>query len=227
MRDRESPRFSLTRFLTLEVPARIGITRSYRAKRRAMRELGYEKVFGIGAPKTGTTSLAAAFEILGFRHTGWDPRLWQSFEQGEYGPIFSVAERFEAFEDGPWNGDRFYEELDARFPGSKFVLTVRDSETWLRSHERHFSSEGARRIPERYWIVDYERQRDQFLKEYERRNGDVVARFHERPDQLLVLDVCGGDGWARLCPFLGVPIPDRPFPHRNRTGQPVYELANR
>lgn len=32
-------------------------------------------------------------------------------------------------------------------------------------------------------------------------------------DRLLVFDV--KDGWEPLCHFLGVPVPDTPFPHSN------------
>jgi hypothetical protein len=180
-----------------------------------MRELGYEKVFGIGAARTGTSSLGRAFVLLGFRHTSWDPELWDAFERGEREPIFAVADRYETFEDGPWNGRDLYRELDARYPRSKFVLTNRDPESWLRSHERHFSSEGSRRIPSRYWIHDYASRRDEILRDYEARNEEVIAHFATRPDGLLVLDVVGGEGWERLCPFLGLDPPDEPFPHFN------------
>jgi len=180
-----------------------------------MRERGYEKVFGIGAARTGTSSLGRAFVLVGFRHTSWDPELWDAFERGDYEPIFAVADRYESFEDGPWNGRDLYRELDARYPRSKFVLTNRDSESWLRSHERHFSSEGSRRIPSRYWIHDYASRRDEILRDYEARNEEVIAHFADRPDDLLVLDVVGGEGWERLCPFLGVEPPAEPFPHFN------------
>jgi hypothetical protein len=32
------------------------------------------------------------------------------------------------------------------------------------------------------------------------------------PTQLLVLNVCDGEGWVRLCPFLGTAVPPEPFP---------------
>ena len=44
------------------------------------------------------------------------------------------------------------------------------------------------------------------------------------------MDLAAGDGWSKLCPFLGKPVPDAPFPHLNRAedgggvggvGQPV------
>lgn len=185
------------------------------ALRRAMRAHGYSKVFGIGAARTGTSSLGRAFVLLGFRHTSWDPALWDAFEHEDYEPIFSVAARFESFEDGPWNGRGFYRELDDRFPGSKFVLTVRDQPSWRRSHERHFSANGACRIPERYRIADYAERREQILRDYLARNQEVQTFFADRPGDLLVLDVVGGEGWNQLCPFLGLAPLARPFPHLN------------
>ena len=35
--------------------------------------------------------------------------------------------------------------------------------------------------------------------------------------QLLVYRT--GEGWERLCQFLGAPVPPTPFPHENRAGQ--------
>ena len=40
--------------------------------------------------------------------------------------------------------------------------------------------------------------------------------FANRPEDLLVLDVTAGDGWEPLCQFLGMPVPERPFPWENR-----------
>jgi hypothetical protein len=41
--------------------------------------------------------------------------------------------------------------------------------------------------------------------------------FAERPHDLLTLDICGGRAdWEVLCSFLGVPVPNVPFPNTNR-----------
>lgn len=54
--------------------------------------------------------------------------------------------------------------------------------------------------------------------------GDECRRFCEHneevkatvpPERLLVFDV--KQGWEPLCAFLGVPVPDGPFPHVNDT----------
>ena len=33
---------------------------------------------------------------------------------------------------------------------------------------------------------------------------------------LLIIDLPNDDGWSRLCPFLGHPTPNEPFPHANK-----------
>jgi hypothetical protein len=43
----------------------------------------------------------------------------------------------------------------------------------------------------------------------------VLAFFADKPGRLLRFDLWAGHGWAELCGFLGLPVPDRPFPHRN------------
>jgi Sulfotransferase domain len=202
--------------LAPRVRSRLTLPRRRLAVRRAMRELSYEKVFGIGAARTGTSSLGRALVLLGFRHTSWDPVLWDCFERGDYEPIFAVADRFDSFEDGPWNGPDFYRALDRRYPRSKFVLTVRDTESWSASHERHFSTAGSRRIDERYRIEGYPERRAAIRRAYDERNEAVRDWFAGRPGDLLVLDVVGGEGWERLCPFLGLAVPAAPFPHVNR-----------
>jgi hypothetical protein len=49
--------------------------------------------------------------------------------------------------------------------------------------------------------------------------------FRERPDDLLVLNICAGEGWERLCPFLGQDVPGIPFPWANRRPGPREPAA--
>jgi len=44
----------------------------------------------------------------------------------------------------------------------------------------------------------------------------VRAYFADRQKDFLVLDLGGGDGWRKVCGFLGDPVPNRPFPHENK-----------
>jgi hypothetical protein len=57
---------------------------------------------------------------------------------------------------------------------------------------------------------------DVYTARFERHNREVLEYFADRPQDLLVMRLTEGDGWDKLCPFLGVPIPETPFPHENR-----------
>ena len=55
-----------------------------------------------------------------------------------------------------------------------------------------------------------------YIARYERHNREVQEYFANRPDDLLIIDLPNDDGWSRLCPFLGHPTPNEPFPHANK-----------
>jgi len=44
--------------------------------------------------------------------------------------------------------------------------------------------------------------------------AEVKDYFKDRPEDLLIIDVCSGEGFAQLAPFLGAAIPAEPFPHK-------------
>lgn len=169
------------------------------------------RVFGIGMSKTGTTTLASCLEVLGFGpHKSYDPTLKAALkEPGGIERILKVAERYRSFEDSPWC--HVYRQLDERFPGSKFILTLRkDSLTHAKSSWNHGVRGGTRRGT---YTEEYAKKK---IRVYEKHNADVREYFKDRPQDLLVLCWENGDGWELLCPFLGVPVPDIPIPHDNR-----------
>lgn len=161
------------------------------------------KVLGIGLSKTGTTSLAEALVLLGL-HTDHYFYDLDALDTLDAGTDVTVA--------------RAYKLLDLKYPASKFVLTVRATGPWLASCRRHFA-----KMPGEW--LEQELRRDifgtvlfdarRFLRAYREHERDVRRYFRGRPDDLLVLDICGGQGWERLCPFLGLPVPDAPFPCAN------------
>ena len=73
----------------LRLEPRLASPRRARARERAMRALGYSKVFGVGAARTGTSSLGRALVALGFRHKSWDLVLWNDLEAGKLELIFA------------------------------------------------------------------------------------------------------------------------------------------
>ena len=176
------------------------------------------KVFGIGMPKTGTSSLNSALGALGFKsvHDPWKLRqkIWDT---GSY----KWDTRYNAFTNfGEW----FFPHLDENYPNSKFILTIRDKKSWLKSCEKHFSPKNEKKYRrpfeaslkkmEIFGIKVFTRQRYSYV--YDLHLETVKNYFKGREKDLLILDICGGDEWEKLCSFLDVEIPDKNFPHKNR-----------
>jgi hypothetical protein len=172
------------------------------------------KIFCIGFHKTGTTSLAVALKKLGYSVTGPNGVQDLNISQNVFVMAYALVEQYDAFQDNPW--PIIYKELDTKYPGSKFILTLRDSKSWIRSQVRHF---GVQETPMRKWIYGVgcpEGNEEIYVNRFENHNKEVLAYFKERPSDLLILNLAKGDGWERLCPFLEKEIPNEPFPHANK-----------
>jgi hypothetical protein len=108
-------------------------------------------------------------------------------------------------------------------PGCKAILTVRNEESWWESIKWHINtihqSANLQHIyysdllhcllfgtayPHKYW---YTRR----AHEWNLRVCETVTSTH-----LLVLNIVGGDKWHKLCPFLGVDVPDAEWPWLNK-----------
>lgn len=188
------------------------------------------KVFGIGLSRTGTTSLTRAFGILGYRAVHFPADAATQAEVSAFlrtpadALRLSLLESVDAVTDTPIAGT--YRALDRAYPGSAFVLTVRDRESWLRSCETYWESflsnlyvAGVNaqyvRLINRH-VYGTERFDSQTFATVRRRHQTQVrAYFDGRGNDFLVLDICGGEGWTKLCALLGVAVPTRPFPHAN------------
>lgn len=176
------------------------------------------KIFGIGLNKTGTTTLGQCGRLLGLRCTSFDRDLLDDWiERRDLARITARVEQFDLFEDWPW--PLVYPQLDALFPGSKFVLTVRRSpEAWLDSLKRHslrtHPSKHCRKLAYGY---DYPHGREQeHLDFYSAHNAAAREYFADRPGDFAELCWERGDGFAELCALLGTPVPRQPFPHANK-----------
>lgn len=169
------------------------------------------KIFGIGANKTGTTSLTKAFQILGFKASHWvhHREMAQKLILGQFD--FPFLKEHDAVSDLPI--PCIYPELDKAYPGSKFILTVRESGSWLRSQENHHKQIHHPVFEVFLMYGTWWYDEDMFLTKYVLHNAEVRDYFKDRPEDLLVMNICRGDGWEKLCPFLGVPAPATKFPH--------------
>lgn len=175
------------------------------------------KVFGIGLNKTGTTTLRLCLQTLGYRHYGYSRQLLAAFRRGDLEPALRIAELYDSVEDWPW--PLMYRELFDKFGSdARYVLTVRrDPDVWLNSLKAHSlrtkPNFHGRKLAYGYdYPHGYEGEHIAF---YEQHNAEVRAFFHGRDD--IFMEVCweAGDGWEKLCRFLGHPVPAVAFPHAN------------
>lgn len=177
------------------------------------------KVFCIGFQKTGTSSLGIALDRLGYRVCGyWDFRDMAQNAGLTMGGLqsraFQLADRYDAFKDTPW--PIFYRELDQRYPGSKFIHVVRDTEKWIRSATADFADH-PNMIHRLIYGCDFPAGNERvWVERYEKHNRDVKAYFSDRPDCILSLSLDRGEvNWTTVCGFLGKSVPDAPWPHAN------------
>ncbi len=172
------------------------------------------KVFAIGFHETGTMSLARALRLLGYRVAGPVGTRNPAIAQQAVAIALALATDHDAFNNNPW--PLLHKTLDLTFPGSRFILTVRDEQRWLRSVVKCF---GAEDTPMRRWIYGAGTPRGNeatYLARYRQHNAEVLEYFAER-DDCLVLDLERGHAWPELCAFLDLPVPDKPFPRLNPT----------
>jgi Sulfotransferase domain len=185
--------------------------------------LRHMKVFGIGLPRTGTTSLHHACRALGLKsvHFPSDKTTENELRKGNY--RLSVLNTADVLGDIPVPA--VFPQLDRAWPGAKFILTTRDIESWISSEaQASFNHDPPRPGTVRdfyrailYGVTDYNEERFRWV--FEDHHRRVYSYFSgPRQRDLLVMDVTKGDGWEKLCDFLGCDVPEIPFPHRNRSG---------
>ena len=180
------------------------------------------KVLGVGLNKTGTKTLRHCLERWGYRHQSFDVDAFELYRAGRIDALLDWMEDFDSFEDWPW--PLLYREVDRRFPGTRFVLTLRSSpEVWYRSLCKMAVRMGPLTTFERH-VYGYsmpQGRREEHLRIYDEHNGAVREWFAERPDDML--EVCWGPAGEgeRLARFLGhEPLPQE-APRINES-DPVY-----
>jgi hypothetical protein len=196
------------------------------------------EVIGAGFGRTGTTSLKAALEQLGFgpcyhmielfEHPEHVER-WEAAVRGEPVDWEEVFRGYRATVD--WPGAAFYEELTERYPHAKVILTVREPERWYESTLNTiygtrrtatsplFGALGlfvpfVRNMKRATGIVNDLAWKGAFGGRFEDRKH-AVAVFErlnedvkERVPSERLLVYDVKEGWAPLCEFLGVEAPE-------------------
>jgi len=198
------------------------------------------EIVGAGLGRTGTASLKVALEQLGVGrcyHMGevlQDPSVI-----GEWLKAADGAPDWDQLLDGygaavDYPACTFWKELADYYPTSKVVLSVRDADSWFESTNATImsprfndfiaNSPFGELIRRTIWDTLDGRMGDRdFMVSYF--NGRVEEIREALPaERLLVYEV--RDGWAPLCEFLDLPVPDADFPRIN-TREQTEELLGK
>jgi len=190
------------------------------------------EIIGAGFGRTGTYSLKAALERLGYapcHHMSeviTEPeqvRLWTDVTNGR--PDFDrIFAGFRAAVDFPVSA--YWQDVLASNPDARVVLSYRDAEEWYGSFsqtilplilDREAWPENAKPWFEMIEKVIISKalgghtDRDGIVAAY--RTNEAAVRDLEARGQALVFSV--RDGWGPLCRFLDVEVPQEPFPKTN------------
>jgi hypothetical protein len=171
------------------------------------------KVFCLGFHRTGTTTFQTALERLGYRVIGMRDSDWSAYETGDLERIRQAVREHDAFRDMPW--PLLYEWLEGIYPAARFVLTLRETGSWLRSCEATYKARPHRMFRRIYGFDHFAGNEERAREVYEAHIAAVRDHFADRPDRFLEIDFTAGEGWEKLCTFLDEPVPGSPFPHAN------------
>ncbi|MGB2710190.1 MAG: sulfotransferase family protein [Conexibacter sp.] len=198
------------------------------------------QVIGAGFGRTGTWSLKAALEEIGFgpsfhmidllKHPD-RAAMFLAALQGEEVDWNEVFDGYRSTVD--WPGCTFYRRILAAYPDAKVILSVRDPDKWYESAKKtiYALKEAAARgalegdgpgappevlgmIRTLIWDTTFEDRfadKDFAIEVFERHNEEVKRVVPAA--QLLVYEI--QQGWAPICEFLGVEAPGGEFPHLN------------
>ncbi len=207
------------------------------------------KLLGVGFGRTGTMSLKGALEELGLpcfhmidmivgEQRDRDLAHWIKIADGQPVDWDEVFAPWEATVD--WPGCSKWEELIVAFPDAPVLLNYRDFDGFYESVENTIlavklaaQSGGLRQdanregpkpelwgvIEKLIWQGDFQgrfQDKDWVRQMYSDRIETIKATVD--PDRLILWEL-GVDGWEPICEKLGLPVPDKPFPHLHDTNE--------
>jgi hypothetical protein len=191
------------------------------------------KVIGAGLGRTGTLSLKLALEQLGFGRCyhmmevfqrPQAPQQWLDAAEGRPVDWEAVFEGYQSSVD--WPGAEFYALHARMYPDAKVILSVRDADKWFDSTQATIFANPTFEGSPPVWQAMAQAligakfngnltDRKHCIEVYNRHNDEVRRTI---PAGRL-LEFEAKNGWAPLCAFLGVPVPETPYPSVNSTDE--------
>jgi hypothetical protein len=195
-------------------------------------------LIGAGLGRTGTLSLKAALERIGYGPcyhmmevlaAPERARLWLEQTRRGSHDWDAIFHGYRATVD--WPAAAFWRELVERHPDAKVLLSLRNADDWhdsvMNTIHHVLTQEPPEGAPD--LLRDFHEMVHALIFErtFDGRLGDRVhaKRVFEEHNQAVIdaipasrlLVYRPGDGWEPICRFLDVPVPDEDFPHLNDT----------
>jgi len=192
------------------------------------------KIIGAGFGRTGTMSMKSALDMLGVGpchhmiEVFGKPdhiALWQDAADGKSVDWEKVFEGYQSAVD--WPVCYFWRELAALYPDAKVILTLRDPDKWYDSAEATIfrgMMRNAETVTDPHALMVRKlilentfggdlSDRAHAISVFNKHNQEVINSLP--PERLLVFEA--SQGWAPLCEFLELPIPESAYPNSNST----------
>ena len=161
------------------------------------------RIIQIGFHRCGTRALAHLFAASGYDAVHWRVKrkngflnlartLKKNIEAGE--PPLKRMERYHFLSDlecridgQSWYGFKRFREIDAAYPGTRFLLNTRDKDGWLQSRLTHRGY--AQKFMAAEGLTDIESCLQHWSAEWDAHLADVTAYFADRPRDLIRFDI--------------------------------------
>ena len=134
------------------------------------------------------------------------------------------ARRFDVVQDNPF--PPLFRELDAEFPGSKFILTTEDPDVWIDRAVRYF---GPNETPMRRWIYGKGSpigNEAVYLDRFKTHQNNVLELSKIVKTTYTCLAFNPEAEWGKTRTFLGVDLPENTeFPHENKGRTHLHKIA--
>lgn len=197
-----------------------------------------QKIINIGSHKTGTTSLIKAMEIL--EYSSASEAWWYNATDDKKNEIINNSiqicnhvanSNYNLFEDSPYNFKNIYKELYNFNNDFKFILTIREEESWFNSllystyYNPHLGKVDYKNdLTLQYLYGDVtEENRKKIINIYNKRNNEIIDFFKEKQKDLCIITLEDSDisKWKKLTTFLNIPekfnlVKDLKYPHLNK-----------